>query len=520
MRPIPHSRLFALRPSATWVALVLATGHAQAQLTPLWTMRVPMPNVPGAGMARMATDDAGNSYAISTAGNQNNWDILATKFAPDGSIVWTTIYDSPSQGDEQARCIALASDGNVLIGGNTPGAFEYADALVIKLNAATGALVWDTTVDWDLFSTDSAMEIVAASDGSIYFGGHCNNGDGLDCLTVKLDASGNKVWAKNWDGPAFGPFSQEAVRGLKIAPDGHVIMMTEGTQASNHPDYVLVKYNAANGDILWESKWGTNGYEEPIEMVLDATGDIYITGLGINGSNQVSTVKFRGSDGAVLWQAYDAPGAHIGVAGIDFDGIGGVYVAAKYDPDGDKSNGNDNIFAFKRDAVTGDLLWTFFYGANCKFCGDVSADVRIDRGGNVLLLGRTSSPPYSGDQILFVLDPDTGVEVTRGVETGSALETAAGAFIHFDGPQNIYIGGNFSNVNTGLNDLFVMKYASLTGSPGCYADCDASGELDIDDFICFQTIFALGGPSADCDGDASLTIDDFICFQTLFAIGC
>ncbi len=54
----------------------------------------------------------------------------------------------------------------------------------------------------------------------------------------------------------------------------------------------------------------------------------------------------------------------------------------------------------------------------------------------------------------------------------------------------------------------------------CYADCDASGELNIDDFICFQTLFALSDPKADCDASGTLDIDDFICFQTFFAIGC
>ncbi len=54
----------------------------------------------------------------------------------------------------------------------------------------------------------------------------------------------------------------------------------------------------------------------------------------------------------------------------------------------------------------------------------------------------------------------------------------------------------------------------------CYADCDDSCDLSIDDFICFQTFFALGDAYADCDGDGALSIDDFICFQTFFAIGC
>jgi hypothetical protein len=54
----------------------------------------------------------------------------------------------------------------------------------------------------------------------------------------------------------------------------------------------------------------------------------------------------------------------------------------------------------------------------------------------------------------------------------------------------------------------------------CYADCDGSAALNIDDFICFQTLFALGGTTADCDESGDLTIDDFVCFQTAFALGC
>ncbi len=69
-----------------------------------------------------------------------------------------------------------------------------------------------------------------------------------------------------------------------------------------------------------------------------------------------------------------------------------------------------------------------------------------------------------------------------------------------------------------------VKDANGNGVPDdcetCYADCDASGNLAIDDFICFQTLFAIGDPSADCDESGDLSIDDFICFQTLFAIGC
>ncbi len=52
------------------------------------------------------------------------------------------------------------------------------------------------------------------------------------------------------------------------------------------------------------------------------------------------------------------------------------------------------------------------------------------------------------------------------------------------------------------------------------ADCDSNGVLSIDDFICFQTLYAINDPKADCDADGVLSIDDFICYQTIYAIGC
>ncbi len=58
------------------------------------------------------------------------------------------------------------------------------------------------------------------------------------------------------------------------------------------------------------------------------------------------------------------------------------------------------------------------------------------------------------------------------------------------------------------------------GGVACYPDCDGNATLNIDDFICFQTFFAIGDPYADCDGTGTLNIDDFICFQTFYAIGC
>jgi alkaline phosphatase len=60
----------------------------------------------------------------------------------------------------------------------------------------------------------------------------------------------------------------------------------------------------------------------------------------------------------------------------------------------------------------------------------------------------------------------------------------------------------------------------LVESDPCYADSDRDGEMTIDDFITFQSLFAVQNAYADCDGDGRLSVDDFVCFQTMFAGGC
>jgi hypothetical protein len=75
-----------------------------------------------------------------------------------------------------------------------------------------------------------------------------------------------------------------------------------------------------------------------------------------------------------------------------------------------------------------------------------------------------------------------------------------------------------------------MRIMASTGA--CYADCDGSAALNVNDFICFQGAFAEAielpyekqvGHYANCDGNAEppvLTVNDYVCFLTRFAGGC
>ena len=63
-------------------------------------------------------------------------------------------------------------------------------------------------------------------------------------------------------------------------------------------------------------------------------------------------------------------------------------------------------------------------------------------------------------------------------------------------------------------------YWAIWGCAECLPDCNGDGNLNLGDFGCFQTKFALADPYADCNADGSLNIADFGCFSTKFALGC
>jgi hypothetical protein len=121
----------------------------------------------------------------------------------------------------------------------------------------------------------------------------------------------------------------------------------------------------------------------------------------------------------------------------------------------------------------------------------------------------------AGDAILAE-DAGTLTPPIGGFLTSTLIYTAQPGDANLGQPIKIRLGGpsqcNFDNVRLNGTTNECLQ--------DCYADCDLNGSLNIDDFICFQTLFVIGDPFADCDASGTLNIDDFICFQTLFVLGC
>ncbi|MHC5113170.1 MAG: outer membrane protein assembly factor BamB family protein [Planctomycetota bacterium] len=493
---------------------VLLAPAAHAEWSPDWISTVPVGSALTAGLQGMDTDAAGVTYITGIGGSSSNTDIYTAAFAPDGTELWQQVFNGPGDWHDQARGLCVGSNGNVFVCGNTPGTGNYANVLVLEYEAATGALVNTVQYSSDLFTSEHGASVATDAAGNIYVGGG-TTGDGADGLMLSFDANGQFRWSTTYDGAAWGPYSQDHVRQVQVDGNGDVIAMIHGVMSSLHPDFVVIKYRPTDGAILWQANWGVSGGDFAEDMVIDANNDIYVTGVGINFTDQISTIKLRGTDGQLLWQAYDAHGFRDYANAVALDGQGGVYITGATDPDGDQSNHNNDFFTIKRDAETGAQIWTHVYGAGCVGCLDVARDVLVDSAGHALVVGSTSSPPYNGDLILFSLDSTTGVEQDRSVVGGGPSEFAAGSMMRLDDDENIYVGGGYANVNTGAEGMAVFGYASLVAAPPAPGDANGDGIVNFGDVLHVIGAWGVCPPvpdacGADLDGDRVVGFSDVL----------
>jgi len=138
-----------------------------------------------------------------------------------------------------------------------------------------------------------------------------------------------------------------------------------------------------------------------------------------------------------------------------------------------------------------------------------------------------------GSEPAFGLDPNSS---EAAFEAGVGLGEDAGWYSIPEGKSSVGLAGQYENNEVQIARFEVPENKALEGElrvtwrtsewalrddqfslslnqPGCTADFNGDGALNVLDFIAFQGAFAAGDAEADCDGDGELTIADFVCFQ-------
>ncbi|MBC8072259.1 MAG: hypothetical protein IAG13_28315 [Deltaproteobacteria bacterium] len=193
----------------------------------------------------IAVDADGNAFAAGYVSDvEFGGDVWLRKYAPDGSVAWTTGFDSQNHGVDEAYGVAVAPDGSVGVAGFTSLTAINADVWLGKFANEDGELTWQKKFGGPEILDDAGLAVAADSQGAFVVAGF----KGI----AEVDTD---IWVRKWAGDGAVAWTQSVVGAggdrdfaYGVAVDGNddIAVVGELRERANN-----------NGDI-WVAKLGGN----------------------------------------------------------------------------------------------------------------------------------------------------------------------------------------------------------------------------------------------------------------------
>ncbi len=250
----------------------------------------------------IAVDNFGNVYVTGGSGSSAG-DYATIKYNSNGDSLWVRRFDGPGFGVDLATSLILDDSNNVYITGVCfPGNFG-----TVKYNTA-GVLQWSAIYNAPVAVSNGETTVMSDLDQShnIYITGRSTgSGTNYDIATVKYNSAGVQQWAARYNGPGN---NLDFPYGIKADGSGNVYVTGRSDGSGTGYDFVTVKYNLT-GDQQWAARYTSAGArgEYATSIDVDGTGNVYITGImDANGTSlDFTTIKYN-SAGDQLWMTrYD-----------------------------------------------------------------------------------------------------------------------------------------------------------------------------------------------------------------------
>ncbi len=282
-------------------------------------------------------DSSSNIVAVGMS-NDGGYHAYVTKYSPGGDSLWTRFYKWIGASGGNGQRVACAPDGAIYFTGTTATA-TLDDILTVKLSA-DGDTLWGRVYDGPDHRYDEGRNLAVDDAGNAYVVGKVKDLNGNpDIAVLKYDPDGNLLWDWIYSGSSYA----EPV-GVKLDPDGNICIGGTTIQLGQSYDFTFIKLSA-DGDSLLFAHAGTSATEEAHDMALDASGNVYITGMrasAIGTLHDYLTMKFDGATGAYIWEkTWDGGGGYDRGIRICVGEEDHVYVAGYVDPTGEPDTKND-----------------------------------------------------------------------------------------------------------------------------------------------------------------------------------
>jgi hypothetical protein len=238
-------------------------------------------------MNAMTMDDSGYIYLTGPCeGPQPQFDAVTIKYNSDGDSLWVARY---SNSNGWPYDVAVDKRGNVYVTGDKDiGSIR--NIFLIKYDRY-GVQQWLST--YGATGRDNSRLVAVDDEGNVYVGGLDPNGNDFDIATFKFDSTGAFQWVRRFNGPANG---WDSPVDMVIDPKGGVIITGSVWKTASQTDMVILKYNS-NGDLEWSDMYGNQyGQEDyPVAILLDKKNNILLAGASEigNGIRAYTTIKYK-----------------------------------------------------------------------------------------------------------------------------------------------------------------------------------------------------------------------------------
>lgn len=388
-----NSKLFSC------VILILLCFEAISQPVFLWGKQFEGPN--DQRPKAIATDAAGNVYTTGDANGSSDFDPgpgvfnsttvgnrlpFVSKLDGAGNFVWAIQLLAPAGSGGSSNDIKVDNYNNVYITGFYAGTIDFDpgagtfnmtsvgsnDIFILKLDPS-GNFVWAAGIGSTL--SDQAESVTVDSLGNVYATGHFratadfNPGTGVfnmtptagawDVFVMKLDGSGNFVWAKQIGGTSSS--SSELAYSIAVDTLENIYVVGNYTGSVDFnpalasftlfastvgSEIFVLKWTSA-GNFIWAKRIGdgSTSSDAAFAVAVNLVGDIHIAGSFSSGvdfdpGTGVSSLLSSGledsftcvwdTDGNFKWAKKLGGNDYDGGNGVAVDQVGNVYTTGFY----------------------------------------------------------------------------------------------------------------------------------------------------------------------------------------------
>ncbi|MFD2247615.1 T9SS type A sorting domain-containing protein [Pontibacter ruber] len=461
----------------------------------------------------LAVDSAGGIYVTGSSSDAaiiGNATVVVSTVryeATTGKETWSSTYDRPGSSD-RAAAIAVDNQGRVYVTGTSSIRDTVAALTVLQYNATTGDEIWASRYEGPSGSNNIAVDMAIDDEGVYVTGFSFILGSASDFITIRFDAAdGTQRWAKYF---VSSGNSNEIPYAIEVDNQGGVYVTgSSGIIGSSDTEYVTVKYEAATGEEIWNSRYNGSSEltDQAFDIAVDNQGGVFVTGYSFltDFDTDYATVRYDAASGQQVWvMRYSGPEGvnnrfNIATA-IAFDNQGGIIVTGESFGDygtvrynattGEQlwvqrfnveENVNDFAISVAVDAEgnsyvtgtseelfprlttvkyspTGELLWVV------KFEGlSWAQDIAVDNQGGVYVTGQHFGEEFSPDIATIRYDAATGAQVwARSYNGPAAFWPDSAAAITVDNQGGVFVTGVSYNEEGG-SEFATVRYNATSG---------------------------------------------------------